>query len=71
MFNVCMEIIVNRDFYGKTITGNKGNILGINMTYLLLHMVVMTLIRSPSKMRVMMCGASIIKTRLFLSKVNS
>lgn len=38
-----MEIIFNRDFYGKTLTGNKGNILGINMTYLLLHMLVMTL----------------------------
>lgn len=61
MFNVFLDIIVNRGFYGKTITGNKGNVLGINMTYLLLHMLVMTLIRSPSKIRIMMCGASIIK----------
>lgn len=33
-FNDCTEIIFNGDFYRKTITGNKRNLLAINMTYL-------------------------------------
>lgn len=66
--NVCMEIIFNRDFYGKTFTGNEGNILGINMMYLLLHMLVMTLnkISKQNKSYDVWCQHN--KMRLFPSK---